>query len=162
VERMNESVNISVENKSTRHLFARKLMYEYLVTEYNKPCYRIFFTWPYVKAVGERKADLAVVTFPELDTIIWVEVQDTPLSIEEWKNKLDIKCNFQKLFVVLTSKTKKQARIVLKVLNKKGIPFEIFFVDEKREKLFILKEGKFQMVTQREIKEKQITLKDLY
>jgi hypothetical protein len=137
-------------------------MYEYLVTEYNKPYHRIFFTWPYVKAINERKADLAVVTFPELDTLVWVEVQDTPLSVEEWEKKLDIKCNFQKLFVVLTSKTKKQVRTVFRILNKKSIPFEIFFVDEKREGLFIFKEGIFQKIKEGEIKGKQITLKDFY
>jgi len=153
---------VSDENKSTTHAFARKLVYEYLATVYDSACHRIYFAWPFTKAIEERKADLAVVTFPDLDTVVWVEVQDTPLSKEQWENKLDIKCSFERLFVVLTDKTIKELTAVDHILKTKNVRFEIFYADVKHERLFVYKDRRLQTVRERKVNEKNITLEDFY
>lgn len=150
-------------NKSHRHLFATRIIYEYLVSLYQSSKHRIVVNWPYTSGVGERKADLAVITFPQLDTEVWVEIQDTPLGRKEWENKLKIECRFKKLLLVLTERTIKDLKIVLSTLKKSGIDFEIMYLDIENERLFKLCNGKFKMVRSRKLKSKRfVTLAEFF
>jgi len=117
-------------NETVEHFLARLVYLEKVLMVFRDEEYEIIEEYPREK---KARADLVVLNIQENTIEVWVEVQETPLTKDEWKRKLvAAKCyKPKKIHVVLTEKSRKNKSVVKTILKQLRVPFKIFVVNTK-------------------------------
>jgi len=119
------------------HHKARLIMFYYLRAIYCSSFeYRVKDVWSHR---FRPRADLAVVKLPEIMTLIWVEVQDTRLSKDQWEEKIEWASRMcEKLLVVITPNLLQDLSMIQGLLNYYKKEHQLFVADPKLNSLLRL------------------------
>lgn len=119
------------------HYKARLIVFHYLRAIYCSSFeYRVKDVWSHR---FRPRADLAVVKLPEIITLIWVEVQDTKLSRDQWDEKIEWASRMcENLLVVITPNLVQDLSMIKDLLNSYKKEHQLFVADPKTDKLFRL------------------------
>ena len=128
------------KGETERHYLARKIFFRYLkVKEQELKGSKIYTEFP--PYGGRARADLAlVIERPPVAIIeIWVEIQDTKLSKEDWQMKLSKIYNKFKpksIFVVITENLSSDLLSILKIVSETLDNYQFFLVDTRKELIY--------------------------
>ena len=124
-----------IRGEGKDHYKARLIVFYYLKAIYCSSFeYRVKDVWSHR---FRPRADLAVVKLPQIMTLIWVEVQDTRLSNDQWDEKIEWSSRMcEKLMVVITPNLLQDLPMIKNILNNYNREHELFIADPKLNKLF--------------------------
>lgn len=131
------------KSESIEHRLACTIIFDYAKTLFRgTPRIKILRQYPHFK--NRAHADVAIVQQlpPRTKIKVWIEVQRTPLSPNEWREKIEeifSSYKFEEIWIVTTPKTRKHIKSIWKIISEITDKTKIFYVDTRRNKLYQMK-----------------------